>query len=237
MALQAQHSGSEAAPPSTSATSPFSSIKSLTERIAAWIQTRADVYAVAALYDGLRELSDAELHKRGLSRKTLARDVCRVLATGQSAVETSPSDGKVHNAGIAVGRPEAQRRQRSTGGCSCLSAKIDRPAGWNTCRESLIKGIILTASAAAFLGGTLYIYSAQEIGSGDQLAWLVVFWPQASRALRGLHSRPSRARCCSTSPTIASRPYRSCWWPQLLSRHTPSGSSEAASCRADWHLT
>ena len=76
MAMYAQHSVIETVPSSTSATSLFSSIKSLTERIAAWIETCADYYAAAALYDGLRRLSDAELHKRGLSRETLARDVC-----------------------------------------------------------------------------------------------------------------------------------------------------------------
>lgn len=35
----------------------------------------ADSYAAAALYQGLSGLSDAELHRRGLSRETLARDV------------------------------------------------------------------------------------------------------------------------------------------------------------------
>ena len=69
MAMYAQHSGIETVPPSTSVTSLFSSIKSLTERIAAWIETCADYYAAAALYDG--------------------------FATGQSAAETSASDGKV----------------------------------------------------------------------------------------------------------------------------------------------
>ena len=75
MALYAQHSDIAAAPSSASAASLFSSVKSLTERIVAWIETRADVYASAALYDGLRKLSDGELHKRGLSRETLARDI------------------------------------------------------------------------------------------------------------------------------------------------------------------
>jgi hypothetical protein len=35
----------------------------------------ADYYAAAALYERLSGLSDAELHRRGLSRATLARDV------------------------------------------------------------------------------------------------------------------------------------------------------------------
>jgi hypothetical protein len=35
-----------------------------------------DYHAAAATYDALRTLSDAELCRRGLSRTTLARDVC-----------------------------------------------------------------------------------------------------------------------------------------------------------------
>ena len=53
------------------------SVKSLTKGIVSWIQTTADLWAAAALYDELRRLSDAELHRRGLSRDTLARDVLR----------------------------------------------------------------------------------------------------------------------------------------------------------------
>lgn len=51
------------------------SVKSIAKGIASWIQSTADLWAAAALYDGLRRLSDVELHKRGLSRDTLARDV------------------------------------------------------------------------------------------------------------------------------------------------------------------
>jgi hypothetical protein len=36
----------------------------------------ADHYAAAAMYEQLSRLSDAELQRRGLSRSTLARDVC-----------------------------------------------------------------------------------------------------------------------------------------------------------------
>src|SRR5262245_14954174 len=44
--------------------------------IVRWIDAFADYYAAAALYEHLRRLSDAELQRRGLSRETLARDVC-----------------------------------------------------------------------------------------------------------------------------------------------------------------
>jgi hypothetical protein len=53
----------------------FNSVKSLTKSIASWVQDCADHWAAAALYDSLRGLSDTELHRRGLSRDTLARDV------------------------------------------------------------------------------------------------------------------------------------------------------------------
>jgi hypothetical protein len=44
-------------------------------KVAAWLETCADHYAAAAVYQQLSGLSDAELHKRGLSRDTLGRDV------------------------------------------------------------------------------------------------------------------------------------------------------------------
>jgi hypothetical protein len=52
-----------------------SSIRSAAEGFAAWVQSCADYWAAAALYDSLRRLSDSELQKRGLSRDTLAREV------------------------------------------------------------------------------------------------------------------------------------------------------------------
>ncbi len=45
--------------------------------LSAWVATCADYYAAAAIYDQLSTLSDAELHRRGLSRDTLARDITR----------------------------------------------------------------------------------------------------------------------------------------------------------------
>ena len=44
--------------------------------IARWRNTAADYYAAASMYEALAALSDAELSRRGLSRTTLARDVC-----------------------------------------------------------------------------------------------------------------------------------------------------------------
>jgi hypothetical protein len=52
-----------------------SSIKSVANGFVAWIESCADYWAAAALYDSLRRLSDFELQKRGLSRETLARDI------------------------------------------------------------------------------------------------------------------------------------------------------------------
>jgi hypothetical protein len=52
-------------------------IKSMGQRVSAWVSTCADYYRAAAVYDELRGLSDAELQRRGLSRHTLARDACK----------------------------------------------------------------------------------------------------------------------------------------------------------------
>jgi len=52
-----------------------SSARSIAEGFVAWVESCADYWAAAALYDALRRLSDSELQKRGLSRDTLARDI------------------------------------------------------------------------------------------------------------------------------------------------------------------
>ena len=41
-----------------------------------WINTCADYWAAAAMYEQLSELSDDALQHRGLSRANLARDIC-----------------------------------------------------------------------------------------------------------------------------------------------------------------
>jgi len=51
-------------------------LKRLGGGILGWARTCSDYYAAAALYNELRGLSDAELKRRGLSRGTLARDIC-----------------------------------------------------------------------------------------------------------------------------------------------------------------
>ena len=50
-------------------------IKSLPRRVRMWANSCADYYAAAAMYEQLSALSNAELHKRSLSRDALARDV------------------------------------------------------------------------------------------------------------------------------------------------------------------
>jgi len=49
-------------------------IRCVGRRIVTWVDTCADHYAAAAMYEQLSALSDAELARRGLSRATLARD-------------------------------------------------------------------------------------------------------------------------------------------------------------------
>jgi hypothetical protein len=50
---------------------------SLAAQATVWIEACADYYAAAAMYEQLSALSDAELRRRGLSRATLASDICK----------------------------------------------------------------------------------------------------------------------------------------------------------------
>jgi hypothetical protein len=54
-------------------------VRRYVKAIATWVSARAEAcanyLAAAAIYEHLSRLSDAELHRRGLSRSTLARDV------------------------------------------------------------------------------------------------------------------------------------------------------------------
>ena len=57
---------------------PFANcVSSLGTRTADWLATAADYYTAAAIYEQLSRLSDAELQRRGLSRATLAPDICQ----------------------------------------------------------------------------------------------------------------------------------------------------------------
>ena len=47
----------------------------LRSHLAAWVETCADYYQAAAVYDEHSGLCDAELHRRGLSRATLGWDL------------------------------------------------------------------------------------------------------------------------------------------------------------------
>jgi hypothetical protein len=49
-------------------------IPSMAKRIGGYIEAVADYYAATTIYEQLNRLSDAELHRRGLSRENLARD-------------------------------------------------------------------------------------------------------------------------------------------------------------------
>jgi hypothetical protein len=76
MATSDQLFGSDivAAGASTDALSKWT--RSLGLSLGEWIDTCAHYYAAAAMYEQLSGLSDAELTRRGLSRATLARDLC-----------------------------------------------------------------------------------------------------------------------------------------------------------------
>ena len=51
-------------------------LRTLRTWVTDWFRGCADYYAAAATYEQLSRLSDAELHRRGLSRASLAREVC-----------------------------------------------------------------------------------------------------------------------------------------------------------------
>ena len=69
--------GIDAVPHTETAASLSSSVKSLAGFFIAWVNACADYYAAASMYEQLSKLSNAELHRRGLSRDTLAREVFR----------------------------------------------------------------------------------------------------------------------------------------------------------------
>jgi hypothetical protein len=75
MAVTKHVSGIDVVPSTEQAASLFGSIKSLARFLKTWAESCADYHAAAAIYEQLSKLSNAELHKRGLSRDTLARDV------------------------------------------------------------------------------------------------------------------------------------------------------------------
>jgi len=47
-----------------------------------WLAVCADYYNAAAFYEQLARLSDAELQRRGLTRDTLAGDICAACDRG-----------------------------------------------------------------------------------------------------------------------------------------------------------
>ena len=74
MAMTKHVSSLDAVPPAKTVAPFFDSIKSRAGFFIAWLNACADYYAAAAIYEKLSKLSDAELHRRGLSRDTLVRD-------------------------------------------------------------------------------------------------------------------------------------------------------------------
>lgn len=77
MAITEQLSSVDTVSPGKAAASLSSSIKSFARFFITRGNACSNYYAAAAMYEQLSKLSNAELHRRGLSRDTLARDVCR----------------------------------------------------------------------------------------------------------------------------------------------------------------
>jgi hypothetical protein len=77
MAVSEHISDIDAVPSIEKAASLSSSVKSLARFLITWVNACVDYYAAAGMYEQLSKLSSTELHRRGLSRNTLARDVCK----------------------------------------------------------------------------------------------------------------------------------------------------------------
>src|SRR5262245_36318580 len=58
-------------------------VKTARAWISVWAAAYANSLAAAAIYESLSKLSDAELHRRGVSRSTLAHDVSRIVGRKQ----------------------------------------------------------------------------------------------------------------------------------------------------------
>ncbi len=76
MTMHEAFSPTDTAFSSRAAASPSNWIRLAGLRIVTWATTCADYYAAATMYEQLSRLSDPELERRGLTRATLARDVC-----------------------------------------------------------------------------------------------------------------------------------------------------------------
>jgi hypothetical protein len=76
MAVTEHLSAVDAVPPTETA-SLSCAIKALAQRVEMWANSCADYYAAAAMYEQVSRLSNAELHRRELSRDTLGWHVCQ----------------------------------------------------------------------------------------------------------------------------------------------------------------
>ena len=76
MTAQANPYKAEGIPEGTLGQPRHDHLSALAARLVTWCGTCVDYYQAAAFYEELSALSDAELQRRGLSRATLARDVC-----------------------------------------------------------------------------------------------------------------------------------------------------------------
>jgi len=64
--------------------------RSILARISASTAACADYFAAAGIYEQLSALSDQELRRRGLTRATLARDLCAALDSSRPKGNRNP---------------------------------------------------------------------------------------------------------------------------------------------------
>lgn len=85
----------------------FQVLKSAAVWLSEWLESYADYYAAAQLYDSLSRLSDGELQRRGLSRATLAHDLIRMRETS-----TAKTRAKAAQANRSQTVPSASREDQ-----------------------------------------------------------------------------------------------------------------------------
>jgi hypothetical protein len=84
-------------------------LRSVGSWLVTWLDTRADYWAAAAMYQQLSVLSDAELARRGLSRATLAHDCS---PTNYAASDAELQRLELTRGGLAQDPTDAKRRWR-----------------------------------------------------------------------------------------------------------------------------
>jgi hypothetical protein len=108
--------------PSTTRRSLAAGLRSLKAFVVTWRETCARYQEAAALYQQLSCLSDAELRRRGVSRATLAWEICQACAPGDAS-EQNRADTARSPAGCAPSSDTTLPARKSPAGVGTLGGK------------------------------------------------------------------------------------------------------------------